>query len=115
MTMPNIIKTQTFCYKNYTHLDKEELRQIWEERNHPEIRKYMENDKVFSFESHLEYVESLKSRKDRVYYGVFQDGKLIASQCFTDINYMAKSAEHGIYLFANLLGGVRKPLKIRAL
>ena len=106
MQMPNQFKIHQFEYKSYTLLSDNELRRIWKERNHPNIRKYMENDQVFSFESHLQYVKRLQTCKDRIYYGVFCDGKLIASQCFTSIDYAQKCAEHGIYVFTNLLGGV---------
>lgn len=105
MVLPDNIVLNQFEYKSYPTLSQLELREIWEERNHPDIRRYMENDMAFSLESHMQFVKGLKSRTDRVYYGVFSDGKLIASQCFTDIDYTSKHAEHGIYVFANLIGG----------
>lgn len=96
--------TESFVYKNYTELTEEENRKIWQGRNHPEIRKYMTNPDPFSFESHLEYVEKLKTVTDRVYYGVLWNGEVIASICLNPYDKDKKEGEMGKYLIPNYIG-----------
>lgn len=78
--------TETFVYKNYIELTEEENRKIWKGRNHPEIRKFMTNSEPFPFESHLAYVERLRSLNDRIYYAVVWNDDVIASICLNPYN-----------------------------
>lgn len=65
---------------NYVDMSPEQSRKVWEARNSDEVRMWMTNPEPFSFQSHLAFVESLKSRTDRLYYAFF-DGDEFAGSC----------------------------------
>ena len=75
-----------------------EHKSIWQIRNAPEIRMYMDNPEPFSFERHLEFVASLLQNSGKAYYGVLFNGGVIGSQ---SINNTGKqnTAESGQYIF----------------
>ena len=77
---------------------------ILEWRNHPNIRKWMYNQKEISFESHLNFIESLKNSKDKIYFLVKVDKKYIGTLYFTDINYQNKSIYFGLYSNPKITG-----------
>lgn len=43
-------------------------RMIWKWRNNPDISKFMLNPKRFTFKQHLAFVESLKEKKDKLFF-----------------------------------------------
>lgn len=100
MTYPNIIYTVHFCFKCYTLLSDSEHRTIWQMRNAPEIRMYMDNPEPFPFENHQKFVSSLTDRSARAYYGVYEigGGKLIGNQSVINIGKNLE-AESGQYIF----------------
>ena len=98
MAYPSIIQTEHFCFKAYVILPESEHRTIWKMRNAPEIRMYMDNKKIFSFEGHMKFVSSLLLNGNKAYYGVYGGGKLIGNQSVIDIN-QSSVAESGQYIF----------------
>lgn len=102
---PNTFETAHFRFVNYTILSLEDSKKIWEARNNPEISKYMVNTDFIPLENHLQYVNSLSSRDDRIYYGVYllTDGTMIGSQGVNPIKDDG-TGESGLYLFPEAQG-----------
>jgi RimJ/RimL family protein N-acetyltransferase len=82
----------------------EQSRALWEGRNHPEIRKWMENPEPFSYESHKSFVVSLKNREDRIYWAVIHDNQVIGSYCLNPYDKRNSEGEMGKYLLFNYIG-----------
>ena len=53
---------------NFIDLKLEEKEMILKWRNHPDIRKWMYNQDEIKFEEHLNFIDSLKLRKDKLYF-----------------------------------------------
>lgn len=88
MAYPSIIHTEHFCFKSYTLLSDSEHKTIWQIRNDPGIRMYMDNSEPFPFEGHQKFVTSLLQNSEKAYYGVYEilGGKLIGNQCIVNSN-----------------------------
>jgi len=82
---------------NFTELLLEEKKMILEWRNHKAIRKWMYNQEVISLVEHLNYIKSLSSKKDRLYFMVRYRNEVIGVIDFTNINYINKKTDFGIY------------------
>lgn len=97
--------TEHFRFVSYTLLTKEQSYKIWEGRNHPEIRKWMSNQEPFSFEDHVNYVESLKGKEDRIHLGVFKEGnELIGAVALNPYFKDKKEGESGRFLLPQYIG-----------
>lgn len=104
MIFPDRFETNGFEYINYTLMDDTQSLAIWQARNHPEIRKYMTCPEPFSFESHCNFVKSLKTRTDRVYYAAVKGGKVVGSICLNPYDPVTKTGEMGKYLVPDYMG-----------
>jgi len=82
---------------NFINTSFEEKKMILKWRNHPNIREWMYNQKEISIESHLNFIESLKNSKDKIYCLVKMGKEYIGVIDFTNINYKNKSAYFGLY------------------
>lgn len=81
---------------NFTDLPLEEKKMILEWRNHPEIRKWMYNQDEITLKEHLNFIESLKRRKDQLYFLVKKENEFIGVIDFTHL-LENKSVHMGIY------------------
>jgi len=54
-------------YTKFQDLSLDEKKEVLKWRNHPEIRKYMYNKKLISLKEHLQFIESLKENKNKIY------------------------------------------------
>ena len=88
---------------NFIDLNIEEKEMILKWRNHPEIRKWMYNQDEIKLEEHLNFIESLKSRKDKLYFLVKKEEEFIGVIDFTQL-VEKKSVHMGIYSNPNLKG-----------
>lgn len=70
----------------YTDMSEEQSRKVWEARNAGDVRKWMSNPEEFSLESHMAFVESLRSRSDRMYFAFFDGGNFAGSCDLVDIS-----------------------------
>jgi len=57
-------------YTKFQDLSLDEKKEVLKWRNHPEIRKYMYNKKLISLKDHLQFIESLKENKNKIYLKV---------------------------------------------
>lgn len=81
---------------NYIDMSEEQSRQVWECRNIKEIRDCMTNPNPFSFESHQQFVQSLK-KNTSCYVGMFFNDRFAASYDLVGIEPRVK-AERGLFV-----------------
>ena len=82
---------------NFTDLSLDEKKMVLEWRNHPNIRKWMFTQEPISLQTHLSYIDSLRNKKDRIYFLVKKDSEAIGVIDFTNIDPKMKIAELGVY------------------
>lgn len=82
---------------NYTDLSNNMSHQVWECRNIEDIRVCMTNPNPFSFESHQQYIQSLKNNDRKIYMAFFFNGNFVASFDLVNIQQGA-SAERGLFV-----------------
>ena len=96
---------------NFIDLKLEEKEMILEWRNHPDIRKWMYNQDEIKLEEHLNFIDSLKSKKDKSYFLVKKEDKSIGVIDFTQL--VEKISIHmGIYSNPNIKGNGKILLNI---
>lgn len=88
---------------NFIDLKPEEKEMILKWRNNPKIRMWMYNQDEIKLEEHLNFIESLKSRKDKLYFLVKKEEEFIGVIDFTQL-VEKKSVHMGIYSNLNLKG-----------
>lgn len=93
-----------YLYKNFTLLSDNELLMILEWRNHPNIRKYMNNTNCISVDSHLDYCHNLINRSDVCYWLIYKHNEPIGVLNIIDIDYEHESCEPGFYLSPKVMG-----------
>ena len=88
---------------NFIDLELEEKEMILKWRNHPEIRKWMYNQDEIKLEEHLNFIDSLKLRKDKLYFLVKKEDEFIGVIDFTQLVEKI-SIYMGIYSNPNIKG-----------
>ncbi|MCF6331167.1 MAG: UDP-4-amino-4,6-dideoxy-N-acetyl-beta-L-altrosamine N-acetyltransferase [Sulfurimonas sp.] len=73
-------------------------------RNDKNIRKWMLTQDIITQENHLNYIESLSSKKNKIYFLVKRNSNPIGVIDLTNINYDDKNAEIGLYTNPALKG-----------
>lgn len=81
---------------NFIDISSEEKKMVLSWRNHQDIRKWMSNKKEITLEEHLNYVNSLSNKKDRIYFLVKELNEYLGVIDFTNI-VENEFAEFGIY------------------
>ena len=87
---------------NFTQLSLDEKKMILKWRNHERIRKWMFSSEVISLENHLNYIDTLFSKKDKVYFLLKQNNNYMGVINFTQI--ATSSAHIGLYANPNVKG-----------
>jgi len=89
---------------NFIDLGQKEKEMILEWRNHPEIRKWMYNQEKIKLEEHLNFIDSLKSRNDKLYFLVKKQDEYIGVVDFLDLD--KKEIFYGMYAnpYSKILG-----------
>jgi len=100
----NILDSAKIELINFTDLSLDEKKMVLDWRNDPNIRKWMFTQEIISLDNHLDYIESLDTRKDRVYFLVKKASQMIGVIDFTNIDYEGKRTEFGIYTNPALRG-----------
>ena len=62
-----IYQINDYTYKNFVGLTLEEVKLVWEWRNHEDIRKWMITKDIIPFENHCAFVRNLSKRNDAYY------------------------------------------------
>ena len=86
---------------NFIDLKLEEKEMILKWRNHSEIRKWMYNQDEIKLEEHLNFIDSLKLRKDKLYFLVKKEDDFIGVIDFTQL-VNKESVHMGIYSNPNI-------------
>lgn len=109
---PNSFSTSNFKFVDYIMLNEEESRILWNARNDDEIRKWMVNKDIITWDNHLQFMRSLPHKSDRKYYAVFNfDGDLVGSQSINPLDGNERG-ESGLYLLPSFQGkGLGKLMK----
>jgi UDP-2,4-diacetamido-2,4,6-trideoxy-beta-L-altropyranose hydrolase/UDP-4-amino-4,6-dideoxy-N-acetyl-beta-L-altrosamine N-acetyltransferase len=84
----------TLC--NYANLNLYDKNLALNMRNHPEIKKWMSNQYDISKESHLSFIQNLKSNIEQRYFLVKQSKQVVGSINFSQID-SHNSVEFGLY------------------
>lgn len=87
--------------KNFTQLNKDEIKLVWEFRNDERVAKFMKTP-FFSFEAHLEFIKNLSKDITKRYFVVFENEKIIGVIDYVKIE--DDSCEFGLYQNPNLRG-----------
>ena len=86
-------------FENFTRLDRKSLEIIYKWRTSEDIANCMDKHKAsFSLEEHLQFCESLKERKDKLYYLIKYDGHPCGVYDYVNIEQKQKKATFGVYL-----------------
>ncbi len=88
--------TNFYSFKNFTSLNEMEIRQVWEWRNHAEIRKWMYNQDIIPIENHMQFIENLKNDSSKQYWLVERKNIPIGTMSIVDIK--EKTGEWGYYI-----------------
>lgn len=87
---------------NFTQLDYDDKVMVLEWRNHESIRKWMFNQEEIELDNHLKYIDTLTTKKDKVYFLVKVKHEPIGVIDFTNIE--TNQADIGLYAKPNLRG-----------
>ena len=91
------MKTTTFySFKNFTSLSEAEIYQVWEWRNHAEIRKWMYNQDIIPLEKHIQFITGLKNNITKLYWLVQRKNISIGVLSVVDIK--ENCGEWGFYI-----------------
>ena len=85
---------------NFTELTLEQKEMILEWRNSEEIKKWMYSQKKIDYLDHINFIESLKKRKDKLYFLLKDQENYLGVIDFTEIN--KDSCYYGFYGNPNL-------------
>lgn len=88
---------------NYVDMSEEQSRQVWECRNIKEIRDCMTNPEPFSFESHQQFVQSLKGNTGKLYMALFLNDRFVSSYDLVGIE-PGEKAERGLFVNPDFQG-----------
>lgn len=84
-------------FKNFINTTQDERLQILTWRNSDRIREKMLDQNIISQEEHLNWIENLKNKQDRLYFLVYIDKKPIGVVDFTSLDFINKTGSFGYY------------------
>lgn len=89
--------SDTYKFINYCELSLHDCKEIWQLRNHPDVRKWMINDVPIPLENHLAFIERLKSDSAKDYFIIKDtDSNIIGS---VNISYTESGiSERGLFI-----------------
>lgn len=98
-----IYKIKDYKFINFINLNDSEIKLILESRNHPHIRSLMFSTKEISYEEHLNFINSLSGREDKIYWLVYKNNIPIGVINIVDIDYDNNVATSGYYIFPDYI------------
>ena len=101
----------SFSLKKFTELGDAEKEMVLSWRNNQNIRKWMFHQELISLEQHRAFIDALQSRKDALYFLLYEDKEAIGVIDFTDIDLQRGSAEIGLYTNPSLHGVGKKMMQ----
>lgn len=92
-----------FIFKSYTELSEDEKVEVLRCRNAEAVRKWMCSTDEIPLESHLAYIEKLKSSDTNFYWAVYDhEGKFLGG--ISLVGMKDRSADSGIFLNPDYIG-----------
>ncbi len=88
-------------YKDFITLNLDKLKLVWQWRNDENVGQFMLN-KSIKFEEHLNFIEQLKTSKDKKYFLLFKENQAFGVIYFNNITN--QTCEFGLYAKPNLKG-----------
>ncbi len=88
-------------FHNFTTLSKEDVDIVYQMRNSDYVRKYSDNSRLFSYDTHVKFVSSLKTDSSKLYYLIKINSKPCGVFNLVDIDKKNNSATAGIYILEN--------------
>jgi UDP-4-amino-4,6-dideoxy-N-acetyl-beta-L-altrosamine N-acetyltransferase len=82
---------------DYVSLNEAEKKIVLKMRNHPEVRKWMYDNKEISLVEHISFIEDLESSKDRYYFVVKFQSQILGTINFTKVDKKNRVSEFGLY------------------
>lgn len=70
---------------NYIDCTAKQQKEIFSLRNLPEIRKWMTNPEIISWDNHLKFIELLRQNQNRKYYAIYNNGVLVGTYNLTNV------------------------------
>jgi UDP-4-amino-4,6-dideoxy-N-acetyl-beta-L-altrosamine N-acetyltransferase len=98
----------SFSLKNFTELGDTEKSMVLGWRNNDNIRKRMFHQELISLEQHRAFIDSLRNKKDALYFLLYENKDAVGVIDFTDIDLQKGSAEIGLYANPSLHGVGKK-------
>jgi len=89
---------------NFIDLTKLEQKLVLSWRNTTNIRRWMYNTNIISFNEHIKFIETLKSTNNRIYFLIKENNIYIGVIDFTNIDYKNETCEIGLYTNPYLFG-----------
>ena len=89
---------------NYLNIEENDSTLVLSNRNHPLIRKQMNNDKIISMKEHLIFIENLKSNNNKGYWILKNKNKFIGSISLVNIDFKESSCVGGNFIDPNYIG-----------
>lgn len=86
-----------YTFINYICLSSDLIHQILEWRNHEEVRQWMYNSDIISYESHVKFVQSLRIREDTYYWLVNYQNNPVGAVYLANVCHETNVAELGMY------------------
>lgn len=91
-----------YRFIDYCNLSVIQHQEVWQARIDDRIRCWMRNPDVFSFESHLRFIDHLHSSSEKKYWAVYLEGDFVGSINILRIN--GDTVERGIFMNPCLIG-----------
>ncbi len=88
-------------YKDFITLNLDKLKLVWQWRNDESVGQFMLN-KSIKFEEHLNFIEQLKTSKDKKHFLLFKENQAFGVIYFNNITN--QTCEFGLYAKPNLKG-----------
>lgn len=89
-------------FQQFQNLTEQELEMVLEWRNHPSVRKWMNNSEPITLDRHLQFVVSLRNSQNCACYLVMEEKRFIGVIQLNDI-YNNEVRDVGMYVNPTLL------------
>lgn len=86
----------TYDFKNFTTLNADEIKLVWQWRNDEKIRRWMYNDQEILFEDHLNFIQSLGNTSQKMYWMIYRNDQPLGVSSILDIEH--GTGEWGYYI-----------------
>lgn len=96
--LEDLIITKHTKLINFVDLTESQKKMVLNWRNDDSIRKWMITQDKIGLQDHLNYIDSLPSREDRIYFLVEKENEAIGVIDFTNIDHHNSSVECGLYV-----------------